>query len=63
MADKVRDKTHQIGERNPSNKLTEKQVLEIRARAKDNIADIAKDYNITFQNVSCILLRKTWKHL
>lgn len=43
-------------------KLTELQVLSIRADDKSN-REIAKEYNIDYSSVSDIKRRKTWKHI
>lgn len=54
------------GENSNVSKLTERQVLEIRAKYKPKIYEmkkLAKEYNISFQNVSAIVNRKLWKHI
>lgn len=63
--DKVRDGTHHRGERNPSNKITEEEILLIRKRceAGEFQHTIAKDYGINSRHVSRIKLRRTWKWL
>jgi len=55
---------YQIG-LNPWRKLTEAQVLEIRARAArhEPYTEIAKDYPVHHVNVRAIVLRKTWRWL
>ena len=62
-ADRLRDGTHQIGERNPSVKLTAEQVLQIRARSTENQRLLGKEFGVSSVNISNILLRKTWTHL
>lgn len=53
-----------IGEKARAVKLTEKEVLEIRNIGKSKtLLEISKIYNVCFQSVSNILLRKTWKHI
>lgn len=54
---------HRHGEENPNVKLTEKQVLEIRARSGERIADIADEFGISWSQVKSIRNRKTWKHI
>ena len=53
------------GENNKNAKLTEKDVLEIIDRLKQNEGDaqIARDYNIDSTSVNHIRIHKTWKHL
>lgn len=50
------------GSKNGLAKLTEQQVLEIRAAPGPEVA-IAARYKIAKSNVSFIRLRKTWKHI
>lgn len=52
------------GERNGKSKLTEKQVLEIRAIGKKlNSRQIGRLYDVRHYTVECILQRITWKHI
>ncbi len=62
MASKARS-TH--GVRNPGAKLTEEQVLRIRARRRsgDRVVDIASDFGVTPSIVSRIVLGKLWSRL
>lgn len=60
--DKVRKARHVHGRRVHTAKLTESQVLEIRA-AKGTIASIAEQYGVTDTNVSMIRLGRTWKQV
>jgi Mor family transcriptional regulator len=55
----------QQGEDRWSAKLTEKQVLEIRARyaAGERIVAIARDYDCSMPNIHHIVKRNKWKHL
>jgi len=55
----------QTGEKNSSSKLTEKEVIEIKTMIKDGISlsFIAKQYNVTQSNISCIKRNKSWKHV
>ena len=61
-----RRKGKQNGEKHASNKLTEKDVLEIRQLFDVGDFDqpqLAKKFNVTQSNVSCIIRRKSWKHI
>lgn len=52
------------GEKNSGSKLTEKQVLEIRAIGKSKtLTEIAEMYNVGYKCISKILNRKRWKHI
>lgn len=51
------------GESHNSAKLTEKDVLKIRSLIGLTKTQIAKDFNVTIQNISRILGRKTWAHI
>jgi hypothetical protein len=64
-ADKLRHGTRLIGERHNMVKLTEAQVLEIRAsRVKgETLSSLADRYGVTFQTVSDIGRRKIWRHI
>lgn len=50
------------GEGHPNSKLTESQVLAIRADSRAN-REIAADFGISRRNVSMIKTRKTWTHV
>jgi transposase len=45
--------------------LNEEKVREIRRRyaSGEKQAVLAKEYGVTFGNISCIVLRKSWKHV
>ena len=59
-----RNPTNHKGERNPQSKLTEIDVLEIRARAGDErFKDLADIYGVDPGLISQIVLRKAWKHI
>ncbi len=56
----------QKGTKNPSAKLTEKQVLKIRELANDNgltRKKIAERYNVTRQAINSIVWHKNWRHI
>jgi hypothetical protein len=62
QADRLIDGTSNQGERSSSAKLTEAQVLDIRADNRVNRL-IALDYDITRATVTEIKTRRTWKHI
>lgn len=65
-ADRDRKGRTARGERNSHAKLTETDVLAIRARwdpGKRNQAAIARDYGVTKVCVQAIVTRHTWKHI
>ncbi len=41
-------------------KLTQEQVLEIRARTDKTIVELAEEYDVSFQHISAIITRKRW---
>lgn len=54
------------GQKNIFSVLSESDVLEIRKRYSENkesYKEIAKKYNVTPENISMIINKKTWKHL
>ena len=52
------------GSEHKNSKLTEKEVLEIRAIGRTKtLKEIAKIYNVDMSLISLILLEKAWKHL
>lgn len=60
--------TNPIGERNPKAKLTEQDVKEIRQIYETQFhwglrCKLAQIYNVTPQNIRCIVKRLTWKHI
>ena len=68
VADNMADRDHKGRQNHPSGeqhcraKLTEKQVLRIRASDK-TLQAIADKYGVTRQTISHIKTRKTWKHI
>jgi hypothetical protein len=63
-ADKVRDGTHQVGERNPAAKLTAPQVLELRTKlASKTLKALAEEYGISIATVHNIKTRRIWAHV
>lgn len=70
FADNSRDRDqkgrHYHGERVNTCKLTEKQVLEIRARfanGETNKSALGREYKISNQVIGLIVRRKIWRHL
>ena len=66
QADKVRRGRHLWGEQHNGARLTEAQVLEIRAgyvRGVTRQQDIAETYGITQTCVSRIITRRSWAHI
>jgi len=41
-------------------KLTQEQVLEIRARTDKTIVELAEEYDVSFQHISAIINRRVW---
>lgn len=65
VADAVRKRRHTFGETKHFAKLTEADVLSIRARraSGEELQHIANDHGVTASTVSNIALRKSWRHL
>lgn len=64
--DRRRHGTDSVGERNPSARLKEWEVLDIRARhgaGGVSQSRLAEDYGVTQSTISLVLLRKSWRHL
>ena len=62
--DKVDRNRQLMGVNVHTNKLTEAEVLEIRKIGRSvTIEKLADIFGCTDVNISCILLRKTWKHI
>ena len=53
------------GESNAKSKLTEQEVLEIRAKYEDGAtqAELAEEYDVSRPNVGKIVRREAWTHL
>jgi len=62
VADKVAKGRQVFGSKQSGAKLTEAQVIAIRADSR-RIKLIALDYNVHVQNIRCIKARKSWKHI
>lgn len=63
MQDKVRDNTHQRGERHPLSKLTEDQVREIKRRYAEGGCthrSLAAEYGVSFWLIRQILVGNRW---
>lgn len=66
MMDSVEQGTRARGQRNARSKLTEEQVLEVRALHAEGLLtqyEIADKMGVKQATVSSIVLRKTWRHL
>lgn len=63
--DKVAKGRQRKGGDIPSAKITEKEVIEIRERARngENSSSITNDYPVSPRNIRFIIQRKTWKHI
>jgi len=61
-ADKVKHGTLLCGTANPASKLTEVDVLYIRA-SNERQVDLAKIYGVSQAVISAVRLRKIWKHV
>ena len=54
------------GEKNPSSKLNEQQIIEIRNRYANGgitLKQLAIEYGVSIPTISLIIARKTWAHL
>lgn len=61
--DRIRDGTDVRGEKQPTHKLTIAQVKEIRARANEGCAKLAREFNVGATTTSSIINRKSWAWL
>jgi predicted DNA-binding protein YlxM (UPF0122 family) len=62
----IRRKNILVGEKNPSSKLNEKQVLEIKElllSSNHTIKEIAQNYRVSKSAIEGIKYRTTWRHL
>ena len=62
QADRLRDGTHQLGERNAMAKLTTEDVKAIRADTRSSY-QIANDFGVTAATIRQIRQRRSWKHV
>lgn len=65
-ADKIRHGTSGRGEQNSMAKLTEDDVLAIRAKYKKGVCGyirVAKEYNVLSGTIQKIINREIWKHI
>lgn len=62
---KTSNPTNRIGTNNTTNKLTEQDVKNIRARAQngERYSQISKDYPVSSNYIGSIVRRCTWKHI
>ena len=65
MDDRIRDGTTMFGAGHPSHRLTEDEVLKIRALHAEGVTmyRLAKNFDCTLANISRIVKRETWKHI
>jgi len=65
MIDMTRKTRQAYGENHSQNKLTDKQVIEIRSQVKKrgDQARLARKFNVSEETISSVFLRKTWKHI
>lgn len=63
VADKVAKGRQMRGARNPSSKLTEEKVREIRRRVAGGEKQCALEAEFGVQNLSGVVNRKSWKHV
>lgn len=65
VRDRTRDGQDNRGERSGHAKLTREAVSDIRARvaAGESHRVLAREYCVTFQNISMVVRRKTWAHV
>lgn len=62
--DKVNKKRHRIGSKQPNAKLTEELVVELRKNESEyNIAELARQTNISEGALRHMFKRRTWKHI
>lgn len=63
--DRISHGTRHNGERSPISKLTDENVREIRKLSRDGLTqyEIASRFGIVRENVSAILVGRTWKHV
>ena len=65
MHDKYKDGTDHIGEKNPSAKLTEQDVLDIRHLRNQGVIRriLAERFNVSTATISDIQSRRSWSHI
>jgi DNA-binding MarR family transcriptional regulator len=61
--DRIRDGTTNLGEKTPTAKLTEEQVLEIRRRIGQTQRALGEEFGVDQSTISDILKGRTWAHL
>lgn len=62
--DRLRDGTDSLGEKNGFSKLTEQQVVEIRANIRGlPYTEFAKKFNVSKSTITNVANRYTWKHI
>lgn len=66
IADKISKKRHIAGERVPTHKLTESEVMIIRQRYIEGgitYQQLADEYNVRGSTICLLIRNKTWKHI
>jgi hypothetical protein len=64
QADRIRDGTDGRGEKCPTAKLTNEQVLAIRKNLTNKTGrELAKEFGVSDNTISSIMLKKTWKYI
>jgi len=62
--DRIRDGTDARGEKCPTAKLTNEQVLVIRKNLTNKTGrELAKEFGVSDNTISSIMLKKTWKYI
>jgi hypothetical protein len=63
--DRYKHGTEQLGKKNPSAKLSEHQVIDIRNLHNKGLTqtEIAKRFNVSQVNIGLIVNRKNWQHI
>jgi len=62
LADRIKDDTHPTGENNGSAKLTDSDIIAIRADTRSQ-SKIGVEYGVSQMTISYIKRRKTWSHI
>ena len=63
VADRVRDGTDARGEKHGRARLTNEQVLQIRARSTESRHELGLEFGVSCTAINAIIHRRTWKHI